>query len=352
MSARRLIRLLMIAGVTMMASPARAQTATAELDLTGGYSHEEIKAAAAQLRLFGDAGAGTGVQYFAEAAWGQRWAGGYPVVGGTLIGADPMGTDVFGAAYPYNKRVQLIEAYAERFFRPRGAVLGVRGGQFRTPFGIYNRSDYAYSGFIRPPLIRYDGYFALSNSYLEQGATFTAGVPQLFVEASIGRPYDVGSSHRRAGTDGSIRAQGYYGSFIVGVSHVRSEPYLPATFAHGRQVFTGTDVRWAHSSGVQLRGEFLKGRSFTGVSTTGWYVDGIVHHVGMGPFTAVVRGESLDYTAPSPRARSSSRFTMGTRVRLPGSVTAQVNYMHQHGDLPRIYNNSVDVTVTYSIRYH
>jgi hypothetical protein len=74
--------------------------------------------------------------------------------------------------------------------------------------------------------------------------------------------------------------------------------------------------------------------------------------VGMGPVTAVVRDESLDYTAPSPRARSSRRFTLGTRVRLPGPITAQANFMHQHGDLPRIYNNSVDVTVTYSFRYH
>lgn len=336
--------------VWAMASTAHAQTASAELDVTGGYSGEEVKAAAAQVRLFGDLGAG--IQYFAEAAWGQRWAGGGPVVNGGLTGADPMGTDVFGAAYSYSRRVQVTEAYAEAFFHPRGAVLGVRAGQFRTPFGIYGRSDYGYSGFIRPPLVRYDGYFALSNNYFEQGTTLTAGIPQLFVEASLGRPHDIGSSQRRAGTDGSVRAQGYYRAFIVGASHVRSNPYLPLRFAPGRQAFTGVDVRFAHSSGVQLRGEFLKGRSFTGVSTTGWYVDGLVHHVGMGPFTAVVRGESLVYTAPAPRARSARRFTMGTRVRLPGSVTAQVNYMHQRGDLPRIYNNSVDFTATYSLRYH
>ena len=111
------------------------------------------------------------------------------------------------------------------------------------------------------------------------------------------------------------------------------------------------DVRWTHSFGVQMRGELLKGHSFTGVSTTGWYVDGFLHHVGMGPFTAVVRDELLDYTAPEPRARSARRVTLGTRVRLPGYVTAQLNYMRQHGDLPRIYNNSVDFTLTYSLRY-
>ncbi len=81
-------------------------------------------------------------------------------------------------------------------------------------------------------------------------------------------------------------------------------------------------------------------------------MDGIVHHIGMGPFTAVVRSESLDYTAPSPRARSAGRLTLGTRVRLPGPVTAQVNLMHQHGDMPHIHVNSVDFSVTYSVRYH
>jgi hypothetical protein len=227
----------------------------------------------------------------------------------------------------------------------------VRGGQFRTPFGIYSRSDYAYSGFIRPPLIRYDGYFALSNNYYEQGAMFTAGVPQLFVESSVGRPHDIGSSQRRPGVDESVRVQGFYRQLILGVSQVRSNPYFPETFAHGRQVFTGVDFRWAHPSGVQVLGEIIKGQSFIGVSTTGWHVDGFVHHVGMGPFTAVVRDESLDYTASAPLARSAHRFTAGTRVRLPGPVTAQLNYMHQDGDLPHIYDNAVDCSLTYSFRY-
>jgi hypothetical protein len=344
-----------LSGATLIiwavASTAHGQTASAELDVTGGRSGEEVKAAAAQGRVFGEAGAG--INYFAEAAWGQRWSSEDEDedYSGGLIGADPMGTDVFGAAYPYNKRMQVTEAYAERFFHPRGAMLGVRAGQFRTPFGIYSRSDYGYSGFIRPPLIRYDGYFALSNNYYERGATFTAGIPRLFVEASLGRPHDIGSSHRRAGTDGSIRAQGYYRAFIIGVSHARSNPYFPQEFAFGRQAFTGVDARFAHSSGVQLRGEFLRGRSFTGVSTTGGYVDGSVHHVGMGPFTAVARGESLVYTASAPFARSGRRLTVGARVRLPGYLTAQVNYVRQGGDLPRIHNNSLDFTVTYSLRY-
>jgi hypothetical protein len=346
---RGVLCLVAIVGTTTSTS-AQAQTGAVELDLTAGYSGEEIRASAAQLRAFGEVDSRTKVQYFGEMAWGQRWSRG-AVVGGTLVGADPIGSDVFGAAYPYRKHVQVIEAYAERSFRPRGAILSLRAGQFRTPFGIYARSDYGYSGFIRPPLIRYDGYFGLSNNYMERGATVSAGIPQLFVEAGVGKPHDLGSSRRRDGTDESVRVQGYRGGLIVGVSHARSEPYLPARFAFGRQRFTGADIRWTHGSGVFLRGEFLHGHSFTGVTTNGWYADGFVHHVGMGPFTAVARVESMDYTAPAPRARSARRMTLGTRVRLPGYVTAQVNYMHQHGDLPRIYDDSIDFTVTYSLRY-
>jgi hypothetical protein len=328
-----------------------AQTGAVELDMTGGYSGEEIRAAATQMRAFGELDARSKIQYFGEAAWGERWARQQPV-GGTLPGADPMGSDVFGAAYPYRKTLQVIEAFAERSFQHHHAMFTVRGGQFRTPFGIYNRSDYSYTGFIRPPLIRYDGYYALSNNYLERGAMVTVGIPQLFVEASLGRPHDIGSSQRRNGTDESVRVQAYRGPFIIGVSHARSEPYLPSFFAFGRQVFTGTDVRWTHSSGLQLRGEFLHGHSFAGVTTNGWYVDGFVHHVGMGPFTAAARVESTEYEAAAPFARSAHRFTLGTRVRLPGYMTMQVNYMQQHGDLPRVYDRSVDLTATMSLRYH
>jgi len=349
-SLRRIVYLLTIVAATL---PARlyAQTGTVELDLTSGYSGEEIGGAGAQLRAFGEVDRKSKIQYFAETSWGRRWARETNVTGGTLIGADPMGTDVFGAAYPYQRKAQLIEAYAERAFLGRQTLFRVRGGQFRTPFGIYNRSDYGYTGFIRPPLMRYDGYFGLSNNYLERGAMFTAGIPRLVVEGSVVRPHDVGSSQRRDGVDGSVRVQGYYKSLIAGISHASSEPYLPSFFAFGRQRFNGIDLRWTHPSGVQMRAEFFHGHSFNGVTTNGWYVDGFLHHVGMGPFTAVARAEAMDYTAPDPRARSAHRLTLGTRVRLPYDLTAQVNYMHQRGDLPRIYDSSVDFTFTYSFRY-
>jgi hypothetical protein len=341
--------LLGFALVTVIAAPVRAQeTIAAELDITAGYSGEEVRAAASQLRIFGE-GPGR-VEFFSEVAWGDRWAGDSPILGNIVSGVDPMGTDVFGAAYPYRGRMQLIELYAERSFRPRGALLGVRGGRFRMPFGIYSRSDHGYTGFLRPPLIRYDGYFGVSNNWLEDGVMFTAGVPQLFVEASVSRPHDVGFAVRETGTDASIRAQGYHGQFVMGASYARSNPYLSRRFAEGRQAFGGVDVRWAHPSGLQARGELLKGHSYEGVSTIGYYIDGIIHRPGMGPFTALVRGEWLDYDAAPTRAREAKRLTLGTRVRLPGPVTLQLNYLRQRGDLPHLKSHSIDFAATYSLR--
>lgn len=110
-------------------------------------------------------------------------------------------------------------------------------------------------------------------------------------------------------------------------------------------------MRWAHGAGVQARGELLRGHSYEGVSTTGWYLDGFLHRRGMGPFTAVVRGESLDYTAAPPRARAAKRLTLGTRVRLPGPLTLQLNYLRQRGDLPYIKKHSLDFSATYSLRF-
>src|SRR5438128_12238174 len=119
-----------------------------------------------RLRGFGEMK--SGMRFFVEAAWATRRSE-----------DDDSGSDAFGAAYPYTDRAQVIEAYAERTFRPRHALAGVRLGRYRMPFGISNASEHAYSGFLRAPLVRYDGYFALSNNFLEHGADVIVGVPWL-----------------------------------------------------------------------------------------------------------------------------------------------------------------------------
>ena len=78
----------------LIGSPAQAQMLTTEADFTGGYSTEGIGAGATQVRAFGDL---AGFRFFMEASWAAR--------------SGDEGSDVFGGAYPYGNRVQVMEAY-------------------------------------------------------------------------------------------------------------------------------------------------------------------------------------------------------------------------------------------------
>jgi hypothetical protein len=322
--------------------PAQAQTLTTEFDLTGGYSSEDrVKAAAAQLRLFGEAGAG--IRFNVETIWAGR---------------SNDATDAFGAAYPYGGRVQVSEAFAERTFQSGSGLVGVRVGQYRTPFGIYNRSDYAYSGYLRAPLIRYEGYWALTNNFLERGVDVVLGTSRLSVEVSLAAPGDLGNFQRRSGLDRVVRAQGYYKALIVGASHIDSVPYGDARYATGRMNFNGVDGRFT-LNGVQVSGEFLHGQPWDGPTTTGWYVDATFHRPFMGPLTAVFRTEQLDYRAPKPFAYHDEsgfsewrgrRQTAGGRVRLPGGFTAQAGIIRPSSELGEYRRAALDVALTYSVR--
>src|SRR5205814_603 len=106
---------------------------------------ENVSVAGTALRAFGDGPAG--IRFFTEAAVGH---------------SSDDDTDAFGAAYPYTGTAQIIESYGERMFRPGRALLDVRAGRYRTPFGIWSGGDQGYVGFSRAPLIRYDNYYALS----------------------------------------------------------------------------------------------------------------------------------------------------------------------------------------------
>jgi len=312
---------------------ARSQPVAAEVSQSVGYSTEEIAAVATQLRAFGELPVSR-LRFNVEAAWGSRSA---------------EGSDVFGTAYPYDGPLQVIEAYGERTFLPGRALFGVKGGRYRTPFGISSASDHAYMGFMRAPLIRYDDYWALSNTFLEHGVDVIAGTPHLSLEASLGVPADVGESIRRHGLNTVLRGQGVWGPMIVGVSHIRTQPYQNPRFAHGDAVFSGIDLRWMRD-GVQARGEWIVGRPFDDRSTTGGYLDLIVHRPSMGPVTAVMRAERLSYEAPAPRAMQAERYTVGTRIRIVHELAAQIALVHQSHQIPQRRPTALDLGLTYSLR--
>jgi hypothetical protein len=313
------------------AQPLSAQTATTELDVTIGHSTEHVQAASSQLRIFGDVGAGW--HYFAEGSWARQFG--------------PL-SDAFGAAYPYDRRLRPSEMYVEKTWQAGALIAGVRAGRYRTPFGISGRGDHGYNGFLRAPLIRYGGYWALSNNALEGGGSVIAGTPRLFAEVSLGVPQDQDPARRRDGLGGVARLQGTVGPLIVGVSHIRTRPSKVRAFAQGPTRFTGVDARWMYK-GIQLRGEWLTGQPFNSTRTFGGYIDAIVHRPEMGPLTAVLRAERLDYDA----GRASSyprRYTAGARIRLSSVLVGQVNFVRQPADarLPAI--GAFDFALTFTTR--
>ncbi|MEO8256263.1 MAG: hypothetical protein ABI868_02855 [Acidobacteriota bacterium] len=326
--------LLVLFVVVGHAGLASGQSLTAEADVTAGHSTDDISSLATQLRAFGDLKAG--VRFYLESAWARR---------------SDKESDAFAAAYPYGGHFDVIETYGERLFTPGRGLVGIRAGRYRTPFGIAGRSDHAYAGFLRPPLIRYDDYFALSNTFLEHGADVIAGLPQLYVEASLGAPADVGDAKRRHGLDSVVRLQAYHGPLIVGLSRIWTQPTQPESFARGRAEFTGLDVRWMHD-GVLVRGEWITGQPFDGTTTDGWYADLMLHRAAMGPVTAVMRVEQLNYNIASEYALHARRVTVGAKVRLPRGLTAQVNLLRQSGNLPVSRAIPVDLALTYSFRLH
>src|SRR6185295_17978900 len=103
----RSIAATLFAALALPAIPASAQTVSVEAAQTIGQTTDGPAVAATQLRLFGEALSAT--RFIVEGAWGTR-------------SDEATETDAFGSAYPYDNEIELIEAYGERTFRPRGAL--------------------------------------------------------------------------------------------------------------------------------------------------------------------------------------------------------------------------------------
>jgi hypothetical protein len=312
--------------------PQRAPVVHVESDVSAGGSTEGVAAGGLQIRLFG--ANKQDWRFFLEAAVGST--------------TDPA-SDAFGAAYPYDRTLRPIETYLEKMFKPGTSLVGIKAGRYRTPFGIYGRSDHAYNGFLRAPLIRYGGNWAISNEFLEAGADVLVGRPALYVETSLGAPQDASPTPRKSGLDAVVRAQGYYRSLIVGASYLHTKPNDTRSFIHGDMAFRGVDARWMRD-GVLVRGEWLAGRPFDGVATHGGYVDATFHLLGMGPVTAVVRAERLDYDA-GEFSEYLRRYTAGTRLRLTSFLAASVGLIGQPEGFSNGRRVALDAGVTCSVRF-
>jgi len=326
------VLLLFLALTAPCVAAAQDVAVTTEADITVGRSTaDDVRAAGTQLRAFGTLPREW--RFYAEASWADQWG---------------EKSDAFGSAYPYNHRVRPVEIYVEHTSTSPHSLWGTRVGRYRAPFGLYNRSDHAYTGFLRAPLIRYGGYWALSNNFLETGASVVAGTPRLYGEVSLGIPQDEDDLHRGRGFDRVGRVQASVGDVIVGASYIHTQPFKEQFWAHGDTEFSGVDARWMRG-GVQLRGEWIDGHPFAGTKTFGGYADLMVHRQFMGPVTAVLRAERLDYEA-GPFSSYPRRYTAGAKVRLSSMLVAHVNVLHEPPYDHDAAETALDVALTFSLR--
>lgn len=328
----RVWALALVIGCLLFPGTARGQAVILEVQQNGGATSESSSVASTQLRVFGEPL--RNLRFKAEGSFGRQF------------GEE---SDLLGTAFPYGGETNVIEAYVEYSFSGRHLLRSVRGGRYRTPFGISSAGEHAYIGFTRPPLVRYGEYYALSSGYLEHGLDVVAGLPNLSVELSVGRPADVGEAIRRPATDTVVRVEMSRGSLIVGASRIDTTPYLPAVFAKGRSRFAGFDGRWM-MGGVAVRGEWMAGRPFDGVSTVGGYLDLIVHRPALGPVTLVARTERLDYDTIPRFALRTHRHQAGARVRLWQGLSVTAGVSHQGGQLTQHTPTAFDASVSYAVR--
>jgi hypothetical protein len=349
-TARRLARSL-ISGAMAAAcgtNVAVAQSVSTETEVTIGRSSDGTTGAAAQVRFF--AASRSDWRVFLEGTWG------------TVRSGDADYTDAFSSAYPYDRRIRPMELYVEKLrrFGDSGTFVGVRTGRYRTPFGISSRSDHAYLGFLRAPLIRYAWNWALSSTYMDLGADVIVGRPSLTVETSLGVPSDEGEAPRRRGFTGLVRAQSYVKSAVFGASYINSSVADTDPEVHGRLRLSGVDGRWMRG-GFQVRGEWVIGRSDAVSTTRGGYIDVIAHPRALGRVTLLARVEHLDWDLP-PAPQFSAyprRLTVASRVRLIPEIHVQAGVLRDFSRTPgptdlfeRVRpTTALDVAVTFSRRF-
>jgi hypothetical protein len=324
--------LLPILALAVATVPAAAQQPTTEVDTTIGYSTEGLSTAAAQVRTFGEIR--PGLRYYFE--------------GNAALRTDK-DSDAFGAAFPYSNGMNASETYIEQRLGGRELIGGVRAGRYRTPFGIYDRGDHAYNGFLRPPLVRWGEYYDLSNYWLEGGVDAFAAGRGFQLEVSLGSPAeDRDLKLRRGGLDVAARLQAHRGSLIGGVSFLKTQPDTTEPWVRGHGRFGGVDARWMRD-GLQLRGEIIWGNAFDNAGMRGWYLDALAHRCDLGPVTPVLRVEEYRYWGSSFRT-TWKRVTVGARIKLSQATTLQVNVLRQP-ELTATKNSALDVGLTHTVRF-
>ena len=323
-----------LASVLLASAPASAQSVTAEVDVSGGVSTENVRAGAAQARLFG--ASASDWRFFVEATFG---------------GVDGQQTDAFSAAYPYDRRLRPMEMYVEKMFRPRKRARGRSRPDATARRSASPRA--AITATPASPARRSSATATASRSRTRprRRRSVLVGTPRLYGETSFGVPQDEGSPAAQTGVDVTVRVQGYYKSFIVGASRIAHRPRQVARQLCGRGEWSSTASTAAGCrAACSCAGNGSSGSRSTRVATR----RRLSRRDRPPPRHGPGDRRRADRAARLRRARRPSfylqRFTAGARVRLPSSCSGQVNVIHQPSGLAAGRTTALDVGLTCTIR--
>jgi hypothetical protein len=119
--------------------------------------------------------------------------------------------------------------------------------------------------------------------------------------------------------------QASVGDVIVGASYIHTQPFKEQFWAHGDTEFSGsTRAGCAAASSCAASGSTATVRGHENLRRLR---DVMVHRQFMGPVTAVLRAERLDYEAD--RFSSYPRATPRAQSRLSSMLVAHVNVLHE-----------------------
>lgn len=207
----------------------------------------------------------------------------------------------------------------ETFVKYTNGVTQVRGGRFRSGFGISDWSDFYYNAIISMPLVRFNRlqpYLGLTRFDTGLDVRSIAGP----IEYQVGL-IDVGSTSwqwaPKNTTYGVARLQTHFGALIVGSSVLGR---IAGSGSDDDTEAYGLDFRWT-ADHLQLRGELVRLHSDDGWSG-GYYVDAFFRPPGLYRTQVGFRTQAVN----SLNGAVSQEQTIGVRQIVTPNLSATLNY--------------------------
>lgn len=247
-----------------------------------------------------------------------------------------------------NEGGALLGSFQESHFSVKDGTHEYRAGRFRVPFGIINREEVEYSGFIDIPLMKDESVRGFRLARVDTGLMAMGGSPTLRYEAAVINGTDSSQFvDNNSSKDVCVRLQTFHGRWITGVNwysgSVEDGTSIPPADRDVHEY--GLDWRYTIPNLI-VRGELGLG-DIGGQRTLGWHTDLLYHTPSVENLTLLVRYDRFDPNRGMDDD-TEKRLTIGARYFFRPGITAALNVSWEHNiEIPA--NQRVEMQVSKSI---